>query len=108
MTKLVELPSNIGGIIAVDPHAVTAVAPYRGPIAGHGSQVFDMCTVWLNDRSIFVSAWSVETVLEALNGVRHGEAAIFAAGYRAGIDDDRMIADVEMAWKRYLTGREGL
>lgn len=103
--SLIELPSNKGGIIAVDPHAVSALVPYRGAIAGRGAQLYDMCLVWLHDRSIFVCAWSVEQVSAVLNGARHGEAALFAAGYHAGIADDRMTDDVETAWKTYLEAR---
>jgi hypothetical protein len=106
LMSLVELPSNTGKVIALDPHAVTAVVPYRGPIAGRGAQVFDMCTLWLHDRSIFVCAWSVEQTLDCLNAARLRDAALFAAGYQAGIADDRMTDDVGAAWERYLESRK--
>lgn len=102
---LIELPSNQGGIIALDPHQVTAVQPYRSTIAGRGAQVYDMAAVWLQNRSIFVTAWSAEQVLDVLNKARHNDAGLFAAGYRAGIADDRMTQDIEAAWREYLAGR---
>lgn len=103
--SLIELPSNTGQVYGVDPHHVTAVAPYHSTLPGKGGQIFPMSIVWLQDRSLFVCAWSTEQTLEVLNAARHGEAALFAAGYRAGIADDRMIDDVELAWTTYLEAR---
>lgn len=103
--SLIELPSNTGSVIGVDPHAVTAVAPYRGPRAGYLGQVFDMSTVWLHDRSLFICLWTPEHVLDVLNTARRTEAELFAAGYHAGIANDRMTADVGLSWKTYLEER---
>lgn len=106
---LVELPSNQGGIFAVDPHHVTAVQPYRSTIAGRGAQVYDMCAVWLHNRSIFVSAWSVEQVLDVLNTARQGDAGLYAAGFRdgteaalAGSSGEQIL---EAAWIAHLAAR---
>jgi hypothetical protein len=106
--SLVELPSNNGTVFAVDPHAVTAVQPYRSTIAGSGSALRDMCTVWLGDRSIFVCAWTTETTVGVLNAARHAETAVFAAGYAAGIAADRIGTDVRSAWLAYLKERGAL
>jgi hypothetical protein len=107
--SLIELPSNQGSIIALDPHAVSAVQPYRGPIAGRGAQVFDLSTVWLHNRSIFVCAWSVEQVLDVLNTARHGEAALYAAGFREGVaagqSGDAGEQILAASWIGYLEGR---
>jgi len=102
---LVELPGNAGRVFAVDPHAVTAVAPCRSTLAGRGMQTFDMSAVWMHDRQVIVCAWSVESTLAALNAVRRGEADAFAAGYTAGILEDESIDDVEGAWTAYLETR---
>jgi hypothetical protein len=107
--SLVELPSNQGGIIAIDPHAVSAVQPYRSTIAGRGSQVYDMSAIWLHNRSIYVSAWAVEQVLDVLNTARQSDAELFAAGYREGVTDALAGSSGEeilrAAWMSYLDGR---
>jgi hypothetical protein len=107
--KLIELPNTTGGVFAVDPHAVSAVQPYRSTIAGRGTQVFDMCAVWLHNRSIFVCAWSPEQVIDILTEARQADADLFAAGYAAAAEGVYSLLtppqDVAAAWKAYLEAR---
>jgi hypothetical protein len=100
VTRLIELPSNTGTLIAVDPHSVTAVQAYRGTLPGRGSELFDMSAVWVDRRNIYVCAWSVEQALAVLNAARQSDADVFAAGFRAGSAWEA--TDVEAAWITHL------
>lgn len=83
---LVELPSNDGKIIAVNPHHVTAVQPYQGFVLGREGQQ-DMSVVWTKGTeqgtNLYVCAWSVSATLDHLNAAKRDDALAFAAGYRA-------------------------
>lgn len=99
---LIEFPGNRGQIFAVDPHHVTAVQAYRSTLSGRGGQLFDMTTVWLDNRSIFACSWSVDHVLQVLNAARQPLARAFEAGYTEGICADRMTADLPSAFNAWL------
>jgi hypothetical protein len=102
--SLIKLPGNNGCVFAVDAHTVTGVQPYRSTLPGKGTQVFDMCAVWTNNREIFVCAWSVETTIDRLNKARQADADLFAAGYRAVLPDAEPEA-LSVAWKQFLAQR---
>lgn len=106
--SLVELPTNTGGLVAVNPHAVTGVQPYTGTLPGTGQELHPMSAVWVHDRNIFVCAWSVENTLAALNTAKHSDAEIFAAGFRAGLalEGDYDPECVREAWDGYLRERK--
>ena len=84
--SLIELPSNEGKIIAVNPHHVTAVQPYFGLIAGkEGKQ--EMCVVWVardQGTNLYVCAWTIEATLDALNAARRDDFEAFKNGWYAG------------------------
>jgi hypothetical protein len=84
--SLIELPSNNGKVFAVNPHHVSAVAPYSGTLAGRVG-LHDMCVVYVRNpggpTGIYISAWSVTDTLDALNIGRHSDYAAFHAGYTA-------------------------
>lgn len=80
---LIEMPGNRGQIFAIDPYHVTGVNGFKGTLPGRGGQLFDMTTVWIDNRSIFVCSWKVEHVLQVLNAARQPLAKAFEAGYRA-------------------------
>lgn len=55
--SLLELPSNDGKIIAVNPHHVTAVQPYSGYVAGQEGKR-DMAVVWVaRDQGTNLYEW---------------------------------------------------
>lgn len=86
---LIELPGNKGQVFAVDPAQVTALAPYRSTLPGKGNQLFDMTTVWVEKRAIFVCSWSYEHTLQVLNAAREPLFTAFEAGWREGMRDQR-------------------
>lgn len=83
--SLLELPSNDGKIIAVNPHHVTAVQPYFGFISGkEGKQ--EMCVIWVardQGTNLYVCAWTIEATMDALNAARRDDFNAFAAGWAA-------------------------
>jgi hypothetical protein len=87
--SLVELPSNNGQIIAVNPHHVTAVQPYEGTMAGKVG-THPMSVIWVardQGTNLYVCAWSIQDTLEALNEAKRADAAAFQAGYNAARSD---------------------
>lgn len=106
--SLVELPSNTGKIIAINPHHVSAVQAYSGYCSGVVGKK-DMSAIWVNGHNIYVCAWDVETVTEFLNKARHDEAALFAAGWNAYALSRAMAPSyedptgLEIAWMNYVS-----
>jgi hypothetical protein len=84
--SLVELPANTGKVFAVNPHHVTAVAPYSGQLAGK-SGMHDISAVYVRNpqgpTAVYICAWSVEDTLDALNTARTVDMEAFQAGFRA-------------------------
>ena len=83
---LIEMPGNRGQIFAIDPLHVTAVNGFKGTLPGRGGQLFDMTTVWIDNRTVFVCPWKVEHVLQVLNAARQPLKSAFEAGYGAAVD----------------------
>lgn len=99
--SLVELPSNTGKVIAVNPHHVTSVTPYRSTMAGRvGMQ--DMCILRMagDTTALYVCAWGIEETLDALRRGRDQEGEAFAAGFMAC---DAAVAQGEVPNTRHLT-----
>ena len=109
MTELLSLPGNKGQIFAVDPHKVSAVQPYEGELAGRVGK-HPLCVVWVEDHNLFVCAWPMEQTLAALNEKRASDAALFGAGFWAGVVAEMEIpagevtsrAHLEKAWQDHL------
>lgn len=107
MSQLIELPGNQGKVFAVDPHRVTGVAPYEGPLSGR-TGVYEMSIVWLDNRTLFVCAWPFLQTLDFLNGARGSDAEVFAAGYEAAVEahvfGEKSLSEggCAEAWKTYL------
>lgn len=83
--SLVELPSNDGKIIAVNPHHVTAVQAYEGYVAGQEGRR-SMSVVWVardQGTNLYICAWSIEQTMDALNTARRDDFEAFKNGWIA-------------------------
>lgn len=100
---LLELPSNDGKIIAVNPHHVTAVQPYFGFISGkEGKQ--EMCVIWVardQGTNLYVCAWTIEATMDALNAARRDDFNAFEAGFRAVARHLQVEADPTRIWAAF-------
>lgn len=100
--SLLELPSNDGKIIAVNPHHVTAVQPYEGHVAGQQGRR-PMCVIWVardQGTNLFVCAWSIEQTLDVLNTAKRDDFEAFRNGWLAAHDPERSIKP-ELIWAAF-------
>ena len=100
--SLVELPSNDGKIIAVNPHHVTAVQQYEGYVAGQEGRR-QMAVVWVardQGTNLYVCAWSIEQTLDALNAAKRDDFEAFKSGWLASAPLDRTIKP-ELIWSAF-------
>ena len=82
--SLVELPSNDGKLIAVNPHHVTSCRVYTGTLAGRTVPV-EMTVLTVDNHTVYICSWPIEHTLEALNAAKRDDFIAFEAGYHAAI-----------------------